>query len=296
MRPRILLIFIVFLSVHVQAQRVDWLKIRKYRTSVLSDSLKENSGLSFLNGKLYTINDSGNSSEIFELDPENGEITRKIETGLINKDWEAITADEEYFYIGDFGNNKGNREDLKIYRIRKDSVQDFREIPFQYPQQKEFLKKSHRNNWDAECLIFRDGFLHLFTKEWQSYQTTHYRLDPVKYEEIQHAEKLETYDLGYLATDAAYFKNHLYIIGYTKKLEVYLTIFQEDETGYFFSQKPKKYYLGNALSLGQIEGIEVDESGIFISGEAFHFKLFRKPPSFYFIPKDKLDFWELTRT
>lgn len=288
MRAKIILLFLFFLSFHVQAQRIDWMKIRKYRVAVLSDSLKENSGLSLSNGKLYTINDSGNSSEIFKLNPENGEIIGKINTGLQNKDWEAITTDENYFYIGDFGNNNGNRRDLKIYRIRKDSVQDIREIPFQYPQQKEFLKKPHQNNWDAESLIYKNGFLHLFTKEWQSYQTTHYRLNPEKQEEIQNAEKLETYNLGYLATDASYFKDHLYIIGYTKKMEVYLTVFQEDDAGFFFSQKPQKYYLGHALSLGQIEGIEVDENNIYISGESLQTPIGRQKQHFYIIPKSEI--------
>src|SRR5690606_27007919 len=150
-----------FLTFHVQAQRIDWLKIRKHRVTVLSDSLRENSSLGFSNGKLYTINDSGNSSEIFKLNSENGEITGKINTGIPNKDWEAIATDDNYFYIGDFGNNNGIRRDLKIYRIRKDSVQDIDEIRFQYPQQVEFLKKPHQNNWDAESLIYRNGFLHL---------------------------------------------------------------------------------------------------------------------------------------
>ena len=277
--------FFVFLNLSAQ-QNYEWLKINKYKVSTLSDSLRETSGLNFLNGKLYTFNDGGNTSEIFEIDKTNGKILNKIETGLKNFDWEAITSDENHFYIGEFGNNWGTRTDLKIYQIPTDSIQNISEIKFKYPEQLSFDKKPHAHNFDAESMIYKDGNLHVFTKEWSSYHTTHYRIVPSNTDEKQEAQKLETYNLGYLATDASYFKNHLYIIGYTKKMEVYLTVFMEDEDGLFFNIKPKKYYLGMSSKLGQIEGIAVNEEGIYISAEAFKFKFFNVPQSFYFIPKE----------
>jgi hypothetical protein len=42
------------------------------------------------------------------------------------------------------------------------------------------------------------------------------------------------------------------------------------------------------LSIGQIEGIAVDETGIYISGEKFKSPLGSTKPSLYFIPKDQL--------
>jgi hypothetical protein len=72
-----------------------------------------------------------------------------------------------------------------------------------------------------------------------------------------------------VVTDAAYFDKKLYLVGYTKKTEVFLDIFNETEPGIFFKENPKHYYLGSALSIGQIEGIAVDETGIYISGEKF---------------------------
>ena len=67
-----------------------------------------------------------------------------------------------------------------------------------------------------------------------------------------------------------------------------IDIFTETEPGIFFKEKPKHYYLGTALSLAQIEGISVDETGIYISGEKFRSPLGTTKPSFYFIPKDQL--------
>lgn len=293
-----LLSFLMVLNISAQ-QNYEWLKIKKYKIATLSDELKETSGLNFLNGKLYTFNDGGNTSELFEIDKTTGRIVNKISTGLKNFDWEALTSDEKNFYIGEFGNNWGTRKDLKVYIIPTESAinnqildnnSDISTINFQYPEQTDFIKKPQNNNWDAESMIFKNGNLHVFTKEWESFQTNHYKLIPTASDEIQGAEKLETYNLGYLATDASYYNHKLYIIGYTKKMEVYLTIFNEDENGLFFNKKPNRYYLGQTSKLSQIEGIAVNEDGIYISGEEFKYKIFNAKPSFYFIPKEKLPF------
>ena len=36
-----------------------------------------------------------------------------------NDDWEELAEDDEFIYIGDFGNNNGKRKNLCIYIIRK---------------------------------------------------------------------------------------------------------------------------------------------------------------------------------
>lgn len=285
------LLSIVFsiLTISISAQKdYKWFKIKKYKIGTLSSDLEEISALKFLDGKLYTLNDGGNTSELFEIDKNSGKILNKIQTGLNNFDWEALTSDEQNFYIGEFGNNWGVRKDLTIYKMDKVNHKKIDTIKFYYPEQDDFNKKPHSHNFDAESLIYKDGNLHLFTKERQSYQTTHYKINPNILNEKQPAEKLETYHIGYLVTDASYFDKKLYTIGYTKTMEVYMTIFDEDKNGLFFTLKPKKYYLGQTSSLSQIEGLAVNEEGIYISGEAFKYKIFNAKPSFYFIPKDKL--------
>ncbi|WP_373708592.1 hypothetical protein [Kaistella sp.] len=291
---KLTLLFSIFISLSFSAQQnYDWFKINKYRTAVLSDSINENSGLDFFNDRLFTINDSGNSSEIFEMDRETGKIKNVFKTDLINKDWEAVTSDSTNLYIGDFGNNIGSRKDLMIYRIPFDSalvglnISEIEPIPFYYPEQKDFTPKNLNNNFDAEAMIFLNGKIHLFTKEWASKSTTHYTIDP-NLTENQGAQKLETFSTDYVVTDAAYFKQKLYLVGYTKKAEVFLTVFNESEPGIFFQDKPKKYYLGSSLSIGQIEGVAVDEKGIYISGEEFNLPIVKVKPYLYFIPAEKL--------
>ena len=283
---RLLLFFALLLFADGFAQQADFLKIGRYRVAYLSDSLKETSGLTFFREKLYTINDGGNSSEVFEIDKSSGKILKTIKTGLQNHDWEAIASDSLHLYTGDFGNNVGTRTDLRIYKIPFENSGETKIISFFYPEQKDFSRKVLKTDFDAEALLILNGKIHVFTKEWSSRSTTHYVLNP-EFTENQAAEKTESFRIGFVVTDAAYFDGKLFLIGYTKNTEVFLSVFNESEPGVFFSQLPKKYYLGSSLSISQIEGIEVDENGVYISGEEFRTPLGTAKQAFYFIPADK---------
>ena len=81
----ILITFSIFFSLFVNAQQAKFLKINKYQIAVLSDSLQENSGLDFFEGKLFTVNDGGNSAELFQLNLKTGKIENKISTNNISK-------------------------------------------------------------------------------------------------------------------------------------------------------------------------------------------------------------------
>lgn len=274
-------------------QNYEWLKIKKYKTAELSDTLKENSGLTLFKDRLFTINDSGNSSEVFEIEKATGTLKNVFKTNLKNIDWEAITNDSINFYIGDFGNNSGSRKDLKIYKMPFESVinasvaHKIQEIPFFYPEQKDFTPKNLNTDFDAEAMIFLHGKIHVFTKEWNSKSTTHYLLNPESLEN-QAVQKVENYKTNFVVTDASYFDKKLYLVGYTKNTEVFLSIFKETEGGLFFKEKPQKYYLGTALSIGQIEGIAVDQAGVYLAGEEFITPIGKSKPRLYFIPRERL--------
>lgn len=290
MKKILLLITIISLQT-VAAQQTEFLKIRKHRLGYLDDKIKETSGLSIFNGKLYTFNDSGNDPELFELDDTTGSIKNILKINAKNKDWEALANDGKNFYVGDFGNNAGTRRDLEIYKLpfgnhesKNDSIA---KISFYYPDQTEFIPKYTDNDYDAEAMIYLNGKLHIFTKEWASKSTSHYIVDP-EVTGKQGALKTEAYKTNFVVTDAAYFDKKLYLVGYTKKTEVFMDIFTETEPGIFFKEKPRHYYLGSALAVGQIEGIAVDERGIYISGEKFKSKFGKAEPALYFIPKVKL--------
>lgn len=274
------------------SQKIEKLNIKKNKIAVLSDSLEESSGLTNINGRIFSFNDSGNTSEIFEITPGSSHIKKTFQTGLKNIDWEAMTNDGENFYVGEFGNNLGTRKDLKVYQIlfKNDSIiaDSIKTIPFFYPEQTDFTPKNINNNFDAEAMIFLDGNIHIFTKEWITNTVSHYVIDK-NLTDSQPAQKLESFETGFVVTDASYFENKLYVVGYTKKASVYMMIFEKDDSGNLFFNKPlKKFSLGRAFNVGQIEGITATEKGVYISGERFNIKVKKVPQSLYFIPFEDL--------
>ena len=83
----------------------------------LPADLEEASGLAFFDHQLWTHRDGGNGSDLYVIDTLTGEVLQPFpQLGLLNVDWEDLAEDADYFYIGDFGNNVGNRNDLRIIR------------------------------------------------------------------------------------------------------------------------------------------------------------------------------------
>jgi len=78
------------------------------------------------------------------------------------------------------------------------------------------------------------------------------------------------------------------LVGYNKVAKAFLMIFDEDENGNFFSGKYTKYKMGSVFKYGQIEGVAVNEKGIYISAEAFKKIGFQVKQSLYFVPFERL--------
>lgn len=133
-------------------------------------SLKEVSGIAFKNNLIYTIEDHGNENEITVLD-----LAAKIQKTITlnnteNKDWEDLTFDTKgNLYIGDFGNNDNDRQDLAIYKINHpdlngETANVASTITFEYPEQMEFPPKKKDLMFDVEGFFeFKNNF-YLFTK------------------------------------------------------------------------------------------------------------------------------------
>lgn len=282
-----LFIFLSFLiSIYSFSQKLEKIPLRKYRIATLSDSLKETSGLTFFKDKLYTFNDGGNPNLVFEIDKNSGKILNKFQTNFPNKDWEAITNDGENLYIGDFGNNAGNRKDLAIYKIENSTSSS--KIQFNYQNQKDFKINYLNHDFDCEAMIFLDNKIHIFSKEWSSKNISHYIIN-FQNSENQTVTKIETLPIGFVITDASYFEGKLYVVGYTKKGKVFMMIFEENSDGLFFSKPSKKYKLGSALTIGQVEGIAVNKDGVYISNESFSKSIFKVKQSLYFVPFEKIE-------
>lgn len=252
------------------------LKIKEFESIILSDSLNEVSGLIEWENHLYTHNDD-TDLYLYQLNKE-GNITRSIKLeGIKNKDWEEISQDDTHIYLGDFGNNsKGNRTDLSIYKIAKDSLFDhpkIEKITFSYPEQTDFSKqKSNTTDFDCEAFIATENELILFTKQWTTKQTTVYRLpkEPGNHK----AEYITSLQVNGLVTGANYLptKKLISLCGYSKKLKPFLFLISDWEDTNF--EKANKQKIKLALPFHQIEAISTT-NGIeyFITNERFSRKV-----------------------
>lgn len=183
--------------------------------------LDETSGLIYYNNTLITHNDSGNEASLYEIDTVTGAVLRTvIVSGATNVDWEDITQDESYLYIGDIGNNFGNRTDLKIYKIAKEDYNDTDDmvtpevITYSYANQSDFTSNLNANNWDAEGLVSYDNNLLVFTKNWENKKVNVYS---VSKNSGNHVATLESnYDVSGLITgvDVSVDEKTIYLIGY----------------------------------------------------------------------------------
>lgn len=267
----------------VFSQKVEKLPLQKYKVAVLSDSLSETSGITFFQDKLYTFNDGGNPAEFYEISPQTGKIIQHYSTHFVNKDWEAIAQDGQYLYLGDFGNNAGKRKDLSIYQIDLLHPEHFQKFEFEYQDQSQFSPPYLKHDFDAEALIFFEGKLHIFTKKWASNSVSRYSLN-VQNHQKQSLKNEETYPTGFVVTDASFFRGILYVVGYTKKGQVYMMCFEKDAEGNFLKKPLRKLKLGNATRIGQVEGIAVNEKGIYITCERFSKWFINCQQHLYFVP------------
>jgi hypothetical protein len=138
----------------------------------LKNPLTESSGLILVNNILITHGDSGNPPALYEIDTVTGFPSRTVYiSNATNIDWEDITADFTHIYIGDFGNNQGTRQNLRIYKISladywtNDTVQA-ETINFSYANQTSFTPAPFQTNFDCEAMVWFNDSLFLFTKQW----------------------------------------------------------------------------------------------------------------------------------
>jgi len=253
------------------------LKLKPEYSKKLSDSIKETSGLIAFDGLLWTHNDDHDKT-IYGLDSL-GNIRKKITLDkVINNDWEEISQDSSFIYIGDFGNNyAGNRSDLQILKIEKKSFLDgnpiIENISFHYADQTSLAAQNpNTTNFDCEAFIVSKDSIYLFTKQWKSSQTSIYVLPNKPGNHT--AEFKNTLDTKGLVTGATYFEEKKIIVlcGYSKTGKTFLYMLYDFKNNDFLSGNKRKIDL--KLPFHQIEGIATrDGLHYFLTNES----LVRKP-------------------
>ncbi|MDO8365539.1 MAG: hypothetical protein Q7T20_01995 [Saprospiraceae bacterium] len=236
----------------------------------LPGDLREISGLTHADSKWWGHNDSGFNEEFFNIDPETGDILQKIELiNANNRDWEDITSDSLHLYMGDFGNNTNDRQNLGIYIVplsaignsNPETVQEFEWsfLPFSYIDQTNFMTLPDDSSvYDCEAMIFHNNQIHLFTKSRRNYNTVHYALNT----STNVADKVEIFDAQGLITGASLSPDGklIALVGYDLRPFI-PTVFcwllwdWQPGTDLFFTGNRRRIELGTALQIGQVESI-----------------------------------------
>jgi len=257
----------------------------------LSNKLEENSGLMFYRNMLWTLEDKGSKPKIFSIKQKNGKIKQKIE--LINSknmDWEDLAQDEKNIYIGDFGNNDGNKSILKVYKVAKSSIPwkgdfvvDSDLIEFSYPDQHDYRAAFRATNFDCEAFLCKGDSLYLFTKNWNDKKTNVYSVPKVKGTYI--AKLSGSFNVNGLITgaDISSDQTKLILCGINESLPFiwYLTDF--DENNFFSGYRIKLNLVG--LYGVQTEGICFENNDtLYLSNEKSII-----PPSIFYLSTNKLE-------
>lgn len=255
--------------------------LKPISTVELPVTLNETSGLVLWNHQLWSHNDSGNDNRIFALDTLTGKIIASYPLkAAVNHDWEEISQDQDFLYVGDFGNNAtGCRTDLNILRISKNSLlandPKVDSIQFSYSDQLSLAPApGNKSDFDCEAFIVTKDSIYLFTKQWTSAKTSLYALPkvPGKYQ----AHYKSTLDVRGLITGAVYLetKKMIALCGYSKLLQPFVYLLFDYKGNDFFSGNIRKLAVG--LPFHQVEGIASNDGvKFYICNEKLN-----KPPYF----------------
>ena len=206
----------------------------------LPEEVRETSGLFFYHSRLWTHNDSGGKPILYALDTTTFEVVQRITLAHVkNKDWEDVCTDGVKVYVGDFGNNKGDRKDLRIYTFPLSSIPDEGDatvtvdsINFTFGDQTDFTKRKV-HDFDCEAFFATDDCIYLLSKGWETGTTRLYRLPKTSGKHV--AEVVNGFDSQGLITGADYDKENriLAIVGYVKSIwkPFMYVIFDFDEAG-----------------------------------------------------------------
>ncbi|MEM9887396.1 MAG: hypothetical protein AAF849_15990 [Bacteroidota bacterium] len=276
-----ILLNLLFLTVFLLSSNTTFAQKKCFK---LPDQLLEASGLYVASpDSLYWLNDSGNAAEIYLTDGK-GELLNTIAIPIQNKDWEDLTYDDKgNLYIGDFGNNRNQRKDLKIYIYHFPTAR-IDSITYSYPDQQSFPPPLAAQNFDMEGFFWHQDSLHLFSKNRMKVgndYTKHYRLAAQA-----GAQQLDLQDSIYLkkrvVTAAAIHPDGQEMVLLTYKINAFLNIFpnvkvslytfRDYQGSQFFEVPPKRKKVWFWSPVTQYEAIDfTDEAEVLIASEQAFF-------------------------
>ena len=229
-------------------------------TVVLPKIINETSGLEILNDVFITHNDSGGEPSLYFFNLS-GEIINSIKLEkenfweIYNNDWEDITADEDYIYIADTGNNFGTRDNLNIIKVKISDFSIDDKIDIFYSDQESFFPSS-KHKYDAEALLIIEDKIALFSKDRDSLNTDLYLIDDTVNEK-QELSSVANFNVNSLITGGDYDSDTgiLALVSYSFKGEQYLILFEDFNIDNPRYNSYKKYSI--PIERAQIEAVKI---------------------------------------
>ena len=235
-------------------------------TIVLPKVINETSGLEIINEVFITHNDSGGEPSLYFFNL-NGEIINSIKLEeesfweIYNNDWEDITADKDYIFIADTGNNFGNRDNLNIIKVRTSDFSVESKIDISYEDQQTFLPRP-KHKYDAEALFLIEDKIAVLSKDRSNLFTDLYLIDKESNSK-QALESKITYNVNSLITGGDYNKDMslLALVSYNSRGNQFLILFENFNLENLAEKKFRKFKI--PLERAQIEAIKIIDNKTF---------------------------------
>jgi hypothetical protein len=259
--------------------------VTNFCTFLSTPLLDECSGLQNVNGNLWT-HPNHIDTNIYRIDSLTNTIFQTVSLNTTNYDWEDMAASDDALFVGDFGNNSGNRTDLHILKIALSDLTtaatnaSVQQINFTYADQTSFTSNLNNTPWDCEAFFYHNDTLHLFTKDWVTKWTKHYVLPAVAGTYV--AQLRDSFNVNGLITSAAIDSNGVIVLlGYDNVIPAPCFIWMLYDYQYenYFTGNKRRFSIGTALTKGQVEGIDFIAPGKgYITNERFQQSIFNVPP------------------
>lgn len=224
--------------------------------------LPETSGMLWYNGTIWSHNDSGGEPVIYAVDSATGALQRTVTLqNATAVDWEDITQGNGFVFVGDIGNNAGNRTDLTVWKVSWDSIAAaVNDSVFAYPIRYVYgdqigqVGTNSSHNFDCEALAFWNDSLHLFTKHISNGYTKHYVLPADTGNYIIYPVDSLLVNGQITAADFSA-DSVLVLIGYEPPLYgPFAWMCWDFQGNALFSGNKRRFNLGSVFSMGQQEG------------------------------------------
>ena len=265
------IILLILFSCSTEQEKEEYESAVVLESIVLPKVINETSGLEIINEVFVTHNDSGGEPSLYFFNL-NGEIIDSIKLDeesfwqIYNIDWEDVTADENYIFIADTGNNFGNRDNLNIIKVKINDYSIDGKINVAYKDQETFIPRP-KHKYDAEALFLIEDKIAILSKDRSNLFTDLYLVNKES-NSRQVLESKITYDVNSLITGGDYNEELrlLALVSYNSKGTQYLILFEDFSLKNLAEKKFRKIKI--PIEKAQIEGIKIiDNTTFWITSE-----------------------------